>query len=185
LQQAFGANNVDAAKDHYRKHGGEEKRNCQCDIGTVKDPLCFQHADYEMGDIGNSFDSIASASACQDKCKANADCKIFVFDPVDKMCWLKCAAGVDCEASANGATQGPLPTDRYISGTNTPQPDHCDAGAAKWGECSEDDLFGPGGEVIECGEGKAIAGLFRSSNNGVDGINKMKCCELENALVPA
>jgi hypothetical protein len=86
---------------------------------------CFVQADYNNGDITwhhyhkKVLDSVASASDCQTKCQATSDCGIFVYDPVDKKCWLKCAVGgVDCKASSNGATEGPLPTTRYIGGSH-------------------------------------------------------------------
>merc|ERR1711957_351272 len=77
-----------------------------------------------MGDIGSVIDGLASVNDCQAKCGANAHCKIFVYDPQDKKCWLKCAVGVDC-SGANGATEDSGPSDRYMSGSNLPQPANC------------------------------------------------------------
>jgi hypothetical protein len=101
--------------------------SCEADGKLKRDLGCFVQSDYMYGDI-EYFDGLASVSDCQAKCAANSDCKIFVFDPEEKSgqnCWLKCAAGVDCKASTNGATEGPTPTTRYLSGTSTPEHAHC------------------------------------------------------------
>jgi hypothetical protein len=106
-------------------HTGQAHATCMDGDGAPTEEHCFKQEDYNLGDIGDSFSDVPSPGHCQKKCQANAACRIFVYDPVDKMCWLKCAAGKDCKASANGATEGPLETDRYISGTNSPPPEHC------------------------------------------------------------
>jgi hypothetical protein len=53
-----------------------------------------------------------------------------------------------------------------------------------YGECSEDAIFERNG-ASTCAADKAIAGLFRSSDNSINGIDKMKCCQLKSGLVAA
>jgi hypothetical protein len=53
----------------------------------------------------------------------------------------------------------------------------------EWGACSEDSMFDNTG-VSECPDGKAMAGLYRSGDSSINGIDKMKCCELAGGLVP-
>jgi hypothetical protein len=55
-------------------------------------------------------------------------------------------------------------------------------GSATYGECTEDVMFERNG-VSECAPGKAIAGLWRSGDNSLNGMDKMKCCELPGGLV--
>jgi hypothetical protein len=56
-------------------------------------------------------------------------------------------------------------------------------GSDKWGTCTEDTMFERNG-VSACADGKAIVGLYRSDDNSINGMDKMKCCELDSVLVP-
>jgi hypothetical protein len=57
-------------------------------------------------------------------------------------------------------------------------------GPAKWGACSEDSMFENTG-LSQCAADKAMAGVYRSSDGSINGLDKMKCCELEKGLVAA
>jgi len=57
-------------------------------------------------------------------------------------------------------------------------------GSTKYGACSEDAVFERNG-LSQCDSGKALAGLYRSSDSGISGIDKMKCCELDEVLMAA
>jgi hypothetical protein len=62
---------------------------------------------------------------------------------------------------------------------------HCckpKGGSAAYGQCTEDAMFHRNG-VSECAAGKAIVGLYRSGDNSINGMDKMKCCELEGGLI--
>jgi len=50
-----------------------------------------------------------------------------------------------------------------------------------YGTCTKDNLFNRNG-VSQCGAGKAITGLYRSNDNSINGMDKMKCCELEGGF---
>jgi hypothetical protein len=54
----------------------------------------------------------------------------------------------------------------------------------KWGECaSNHPTFNSDGK-IECPDDTAMVGLHRTKDNTLNGIDRMKCCELERHLLP-
>jgi hypothetical protein len=50
-----------------------------------------------------------------------------------------------------------------------------------WGACTEDSMFANNG-LSQCAAGKAMAGVWRSGDNSINGLDKMKCCELKTGL---
>jgi len=51
----------------------------------------------------------------------------------------------------------------------------------QWGACTSDSMFGNTG-LSQCAAGKAMAGMYRSNDNSINGLDKMKCCELKTGL---